>query len=45
LQKLKKQQLQLQEENNMLKLKNELLLDMISEVYCEMKLEDDEKQN
>ena len=43
MQKLKKTHMQLQEENNMLKIKNELLLDMIAEVYSEMKLEDDQK--
>ena len=41
LEKLKKTEKQLQEENNVLKFKNELLLDMISEVYSEMKLEND----
>ena len=31
------------EENNLLKVKNEILIDMISEVYSEFKLENDRK--
>ncbi len=39
LNKLKTREKSLQEENNLLRIKNDLLLDMISEVYSEMKLE------
>jgi hypothetical protein len=43
--KLQKGNQQLQEENNLLRVKNELLLDMIAEVYSEMKLEHEERKN
>lgn len=39
LEQLKRAEKALVEENNLLKIKNDLLLDMISEVYSEMKLE------
>ncbi len=39
LNKLKNREKILQEENNLLRIKNDLLLDMISELYSEMKLE------
>ena len=43
--KLQKGNQQLQEENNLLRVKNELLLDMIAEVYSEMKLEHEERNS
>ena len=39
LEQLKRTEKALSEENNLLRVKNDLLLDMISEVYSEMKLE------
>ena len=45
LNKLQKGNQQLQEENNLLRVKNDLLLDMIAEVYSEMKLEHEERKN
>lgn len=45
LNKLQKNNQQLQEENNLLRVKNELLLDMIAEVYSEMKLEHERNKN
>lgn len=42
LEQLKRAEKALAEENNLLKIKNDLLLDMISEVYSEMKLEADQ---
>ena len=44
-QKLLKISQQLQEENCLLKAKNEILIDMISEVYCEFKLESEKSKN
>ncbi len=41
IQKVQEKTNQLQEENNTLKCKNEILLDMIAEVYSEFKLEND----
>jgi regulator of replication initiation timing len=46
VQKLQKGNQQLLEENNMLKVKNDILLDMMAEVYAEYKLEvDKHKKN
>jgi hypothetical protein len=38
VQKLQKTNQQLQEENNLLKVKTEILVDMVTEIYCEDKL-------
>lgn len=45
LQKLQKSNQNLQEENNLFKVKNEVLIDMIAEVYSEFKLETDKKKS
>jgi poly-beta-hydroxyalkanoate depolymerase len=42
--KLQKHNQILQEDNNMLKIKSEILIDMIAEVYSEFKLETDKKK-
>ena len=42
--KMQKHNQILQEDNNMLKIKNEILVDMIAEVYSEFKLETDKKK-
>ena len=44
-QKLQKSNQNLQEENNLFKVKNEVLIDMIAEVYSEFKLETDKKKS
>jgi hypothetical protein len=41
---LQKEALHFQEENNLLKVKNEILIDMIAEVYSEFKIEADKKK-
>jgi len=41
IQKFQEKTDQLQDENNTLKCKNEILIDMIAEVYSEFKLEND----
>jgi hypothetical protein len=43
-QKLLKNSQQLQEENGLLKAKNEILIDMISEVYSEFKLDSEKSK-
>ena len=40
MQRLQKVNQQLQEENNLLKVKFDLLIDMTTEIYCEKKLSD-----
>ena len=45
LDKLRSREKTLHEENNLLRIKNDLLLDMISEVYSEMKLEAETKRD
>ena len=45
IQKVQEKTNQLQEENSTLKCKNEILIDMIAEVYSEFKLENDANKN